>query len=98
MVTNIKRFRKDMERENNPIADRDDNGHLIYMDIIPVTYNLPSEYTIFVQEFKKYNNAIWIAKPIAGAQGKGISFVRKFKELQKFEDNRNPHVISRYID
>ena len=24
--------------------------------------------------------------------------MRKFKELQKFEDNRNPHVISRYID
>ena len=24
MVKNIKRFRKDMEKENNPIADRDD--------------------------------------------------------------------------
>jgi hypothetical protein len=26
MVKNIKRFRKDMEKENNPIADRDDSG------------------------------------------------------------------------
>jgi tubulin polyglutamylase TTLL1 len=26
MVKNIKRFRKDMEKENNPIADRDENG------------------------------------------------------------------------
>lgn len=26
MVKNIKRFRREMERESNPIADRDDNG------------------------------------------------------------------------
>lgn len=28
MVKNIKRFRKDMEKENNPIAERDENGNL----------------------------------------------------------------------
>lgn len=26
MVKNIKRFRREMEKENNPIADRDDSG------------------------------------------------------------------------
>lgn len=26
MVKNIKRFRKDMEKENNPIADKDEQG------------------------------------------------------------------------
>jgi tubulin polyglutamylase TTLL1 len=47
MVKNIKRFRKDMEKENNPIADRDDNGSLLYIDIVPMTYILPGDYTIF---------------------------------------------------
>jgi tubulin polyglutamylase TTLL1 len=41
MVKNIKRFRKDMEKENNPIADRDESGNLIYMDCVPLTYILP---------------------------------------------------------
>ena len=41
MVKNIKRFRKDMEKENNPIAEKDENGLLLYMDIVPLTYLLP---------------------------------------------------------
>ena len=65
MVKNIKRFRKEMEKENNPIADKDEDeaGAPLYMDIVPLTYNLPSEYTIFAEEFKKYPNATWIMKP-----------------------------------
>ena len=41
MVKNIKRFKKDMEKENNPIAERDENGNFVYLDIVPVTYMLP---------------------------------------------------------
>ena len=54
MVKNIKRFKKELEKENNPLADKDENGAHLYMDIIPLTYNLPGDYTIFVEEFKKY--------------------------------------------
>ena len=67
MVKNIKRFRKDMEKDNNPIADRDEAGNLLYMDIVPLTYMLPSEYNIFVEEFKRYQNTTWIMKPTNGA-------------------------------
>ena len=35
MVKNIKRYRKDLERENNPLAEKDDLGRYINMDIIP---------------------------------------------------------------
>ena len=79
MVKNIKRFKKELEKENNPLADKDENGAHLYMDIIPLTYNLPGDYTIFVEEFKKYNNATWIMKPTARAQGKGIFLVNKLK-------------------
>ena len=67
MVKNIKRFRKDMEKDNNPIADRDENGNLLYMDIVPMTYILPGDYTIFVEEFKKNPNTTWIMKPTSRA-------------------------------
>lgn len=67
MVKNIKRFRKDMEKENNPIADRNEDGALVYMDIVPITYLLPSDYTIFVEEFKKNPNTTWIMKPTSRA-------------------------------
>jgi tubulin polyglutamylase TTLL1 len=67
MVKNIKRFRKDMEKENNPIADRDDLGNLLYMDIVPMTYILPGDYTIFIEEFKKNPTTTWIMKPTSRA-------------------------------
>jgi len=56
-----------MEKENNPIAERDGQGNLIYLDIVPMTYILPGDYTIFVEEFKKNQNTTWIMKPTARA-------------------------------
>lgn len=97
-----------MEKENNPIADKDDQGALIYMDIAPLTYILPGDYNIFVEEFKKYPNATWIMKPTARAQGKGIFLVNKLKQLQRWANTsklplqaqcmKEAYVISRYID
>jgi tubulin polyglutamylase TTLL1 len=81
MVKNIKRFRKDMEKENNPIADRDDSGQLMYIDIVPMTYILPGDYTIFVEEFKKNPNTTWIMKPTSRSQGSGIFLVNKLKQI-----------------
>ena len=63
MVKNIKRFKKDMEKENNPISAKDDTGNYVYLDVIPTTYILPGDYTLFVEEFRKNNKAMWIMKP-----------------------------------
>jgi len=41
MVKNIKRFRKEMEKENSPLAEKDESGNFVYLDIIPLTYHLP---------------------------------------------------------
>ena len=40
MVKNIKRFKKELEKDNNPLAEKDENGLPLYMDIIPLTYLL----------------------------------------------------------
>jgi hypothetical protein len=67
MVKNIKRYRKDMEKENNPIAEKDEVGNYLYMDIVPNTYILPGDYTIFVEEFRRNANIMWIMKPSSKA-------------------------------
>jgi tubulin polyglutamylase TTLL9 len=36
------------------------------MDFFPISYLLPSEYNIFLEEYKKYSNdkCLWIMKPV----------------------------------
>ena len=84
MCKNIKRFRKDMEKENSPIAEKDEVGNYIYMDIIPNTYILPNDFTIFQEEFKRNPNSTWIMKPTSKSQGKGIFLVNKLSQLKKW--------------
>ena len=44
----------------------------------PTTYNLPGDYSLFVEEFKKTAGTVWwIMKPIAKSQGKGIFLFNK---------------------
>jgi len=56
-----------MEKENNPIAEKDATGNYVYMDMVPMTYVLPGDYTIFVEEFKRNPNTTWIMKPTNAA-------------------------------
>jgi tubulin polyglutamylase TTLL9 len=34
-------------------------------NFFPTTYNLPGDYSLFVEEFKKNIGSVWIMKPIA---------------------------------
>lgn len=43
LVKNIKRYRKELEREGNPLAERGDGpGKYLYLDFIPITFVLPA--------------------------------------------------------
>ena len=63
MCKNIKRFRRDLEKESNPLAEKDETGNYKYLDIIPMTFILPGDYTLFVEEFRHNPNTTWIMKP-----------------------------------
>ena len=108
LVKNIKRNRKDMEKEGNPIAEKDEQGNYVHLEIIPITYILPGDYTLFAEEFRRKTNIVWIMKPSGKAQGKGIFLVNKLNQLKKWAtcsklpfqtlSFKESYVISRYID
>ncbi|XP_053250657.1 probable tubulin polyglutamylase TTLL9 isoform X1 [Podarcis raffonei] len=74
IVKNLKRFRKQLER---------DSGKLEAMkcDFFPKTFEMPSEYHLFVEEFRKNPGITWIMKPVARSQGRGIFLFRKLKDV-----------------
>ena len=42
MVKNMKRYRRDLEREGNPLAEKNEQGRYLYLDFIPTTFILPA--------------------------------------------------------
>lgn len=106
MARNLKRLKRQLEKESKIEAAK--------CDFFPTTYELPSEYHMFVEEFKRNPGTIWIMKPAGKAQGKGIFLFRKLKDITdwKKEDyfhrdrdeernERDPpetYVVQRYIE
>ncbi|XP_057219037.1 probable tubulin polyglutamylase TTLL9 isoform X2 [Triplophysa rosa] len=103
MVKNLKRYRKTLERESGRLEASK-------CDFFPRTFELPSEYHIFVEEFKRNPGSTWIMKPVARSQGKGIFLFRKLKDItdwrkdgtrseeQKDEAQVESYVAQRYIE
>lgn len=114
LVKNIKRYRKDLERENNPLAEKIEiaNGfRYLHLDFVPTTFVLPADYNMFVEEYRKNLQTTWIMKPCGKSQGAGIFLINKLSKLKKWSrDARNnafnpqiasakeSYVISRYIE
>lgn len=105
MARNLKRLRKVVEKHSKEEAS--------LIDFIPTTFELPSEYHIFVEEFKKHPGSTWIMKPIGKSQGKGIFLFRKLKDITDWKkssvyvaynrdteerDQPETYIVQRYID
>lgn len=110
MIKNIKRYRKDLEKEASPLAEKDESGKYLYLgktscflplasvslvcavahsltltlDFVPVTFMLPADYNLFVEEFRKSPSSTWIMKPCGKAQGKGIFLINKLSQIKKW--------------
>ena len=73
MVKNLKRYKQQLKRENK---EAEANGY----DFFPTTFNLPGDYSLFVEEFKKSAH-VWIMKPIGKSQGRGIFLFNKLQQI-----------------
>lgn len=78
LVKNLKRMKRFFEREGNPEEAQKYN-------VCPITFVVPSEYNMFVEEFKKHPGQTWIMKPIGASQGHGIFLVNKLSQLQAWK-------------
>lgn len=119
LVKNIRRYRKELEKDGNPLAEKIKqtlpNGHIVssykHLDFIPTTYVLPSDYNIFVEEYRKFPQSTWILKPCGKSQGDGIFLINNLAKLKKWSresrkylshnlsnlSSKDVYVISRYI-
>lgn len=87
MIKNIKRAQRQAQKDG---LSEDAQG---YASCSPLTFFLPNEYALFVDEFKKQqtNGAVWIMKPIGSAQGKGIFLVDKLSQVSAW----NPRLVKK---
>lgn len=63
MVKNLKRFRKQLEREAGKVE-------AAKCDFFPKTFEMPCEYHLFVEEFRKNPGITWIMKPVSTSIGR----------------------------
>uniref|UniRef100_A0A3Q3X7Y9 Tubulin--tyrosine ligase-like protein 9 n=1 Tax=Mola mola TaxID=94237 RepID=A0A3Q3X7Y9_MOLML len=78
MVKNLKRHRKNLERDIG-------RTEASQCDFFPCTFTLPSEYPLFVEEFKRTPGSTWIMKPVAKSQGKGIFLFKRLKDIMDWK-------------
>ncbi|CAO1430212.1 unnamed protein product [Diamesa serratosioi] len=112
LVKNIKRYRKDLERDGSLLAEKVLDGVVngpkyLYLDFIPTTFVLPADYNMFVEEYRKNTQSTWIMKPCGKSQGAGIFLINKLSKLKRWSREKTSfhpaigkesYVISRYID
>jgi tubulin polyglutamylase TTLL1 len=114
MVKNIKRYRKELERTWAERIEAATAGASSSSsappppcpdaEIIPTTFILPNDFSLFVEEYKKSPSLMWIMKPTSKSQGKGIFIINKLAQVKKWANSRSAqlaardaYVISRYI-
>lgn len=83
LVKNIKRYRRELEKEGNMMAERGESKYL-FLDFIPVTFVLPADYNMFVEEYRKAPQSTWIMKPCGRSQGSGIFLINKLSKLKRW--------------
>ena len=53
-------------------------------DFLPLSFDLPKDYRMFVEEFKRNLGSVWIMKPRDRAQGKGIFLFKKLSDISEY--------------
>ncbi|ORC83602.1 tubulin tyrosine ligase [Trypanosoma theileri] len=81
---------------------------LRFSECVPVTYNIPNDLQMFVEEFRRQPGSTWIVKPTARSQGRGIFLINRISQLKRWlkekkeidELEGNPvsgFIVSKYV-
>ncbi|KJP87134.1 hypothetical protein AK88_03180 [Plasmodium fragile] len=87
LAKNMKKLKKQNEKMKN-------EEELKLIDITPVTFVLPLEYKLFLEEYKRRSNRTWIMKPIGKSQGKGIFLFKKISQIKSWSVGRQREKVA----
>jgi len=79
MIKNLKRFKKSLAKEGR-VEEAES------LNFFPQTFNMPGEYSLFVEEFKRNPSNVWIMKPVGKCQGRGIFLFTKLQHVSQWKN------------
>ena len=80
LMKNVRKFKRELAKQKKLVEGE--------WDFLPATFFLPSEYIMFVEEFKK-RGGLWILKPTGRCQGSGIFLVEKLSQVAPYKTKAN---------
>ncbi|KDO23960.1 hypothetical protein SPRG_10656 [Saprolegnia parasitica CBS 223.65] len=103
LVKNLKRLKR--QQSKSDLLASDD-----VPDFWSVTFVLPMEYGMFLEDFKRCPGALWIMKPIGKAQGRGIFLFDKLSQISEWKKDHtwktdvvqtktsDTYIVQKYIE
>ncbi|CAM9174701.1 unnamed protein product [Ectocarpus fasciculatus] len=82
---------KNLKKRRAQLHARGELAEAQEYNFFPVSFEMPKDYALFVEEFKE-SGGIWVMKPSGAAEGKGIFLFTKLSDVKAWA---KPHLIRR---